>query len=231
VREAGYHIPDDVFVRAGGYLTRELSKDKRYSNHMMVARTAYALASPYVPLSAREVLRARVEGIMNDSLVLERLDTTSLAYLALATTDAPYSAVHANTFFKQLENRIVVDARGAYVRDRANDEYGWFSSAEKNTALFVRAVAKRGGDHAVLDNTLRWLQRGMGEKGGWGSTNTTFTVLDAVLRLSEVRQEHGVAYDLALTLDERETARFSTSTRTCTRSMYLRAKESTVLHL
>lgn len=212
VREAGYTVSDSVFINASEYIVREVTNASFIDNGTL-ARVAYALSSPYVPAGNRTSIAPRVKSVINDPLALEQLDTTALAYLALATMRTPYTPVLAEELYASLQNRLVVDARGAYMKG-LRDEYSWFESPEKNTALFVRLVAERGGEHAVLDNTLRWLQRAMRYGGGWGSTNATVSVLDAVLRLAEVRDEHTAVYDLLITKEGKRAGRFAVNDAT-----------------
>jgi len=207
VRESGYAVSDDVFARAGQYITGELARYQHYDRDGdFIARVAYALSSPYVPERFRTAVKARVTDLTKDPLALERLSTTALGYLTLATLQAPYERKVSNTFYGALQNRVHVDARGAYVQSSTEAGYSWFESPEKNTALFVRAIAERGGEHATLDNLLRWLLRSKSVRGGWGSTNATVTVLDAVLRLSEVRKENQSSYLLTLRTDDEQVA-------------------------
>lgn len=204
LRDAGYTVADSVFERAAQYTTTELARMRYYDNDM-VARVAYALSSPYIPVHLRTPLVARVHDITNNTLTLEQLSTTALGYLAIATYQEPYTRKVADTVFAVLENRIVMDARGAYVTDRLRG-YGWFDGPEKNTALFLRAVADRDGEHPALDNMLRWILVSKQRDRGWSSTNATFAVLDSALRIVETRKENTASYMLSLLSDTVEVA-------------------------
>ncbi len=210
VRDAGYEVPDQVFARGAAYVVREITEEGwTLDDPDTLARVVYALSSPYVPAKERVPFVSHVEKLARDPLAMERLNTLALGYLTLATGKAPYRKEIADLFFKTLENRLVIDARGAYVKGLRDETYSWFESNEKNTALFVLAVAERGGEHVALENTLRWLKRGLRDEGGWGSTNTTASVLNAAVRLAQVRKEHTAVFDMVLTKNVTEAARYS----------------------
>jgi uncharacterized protein YfaS (alpha-2-macroglobulin family) len=215
IRDAGYAVDDSVFEKAAQYVVKKFNESTYgTASEDDVARVAFALSSPYVSDSLRVSVAPRVTAIANNKLVLERLSSTALGYLALATHREAYPEAVADTFFSALENRLVIDARGAYVASAKNGEYSWFESPAKNTALLLRNIAERGGEHATLDNLLRWLRKDMREGTGWGSTNATFTVLDAALRLAKARGEGTAAYQLMLKNDGTEAARYDVTPNT-----------------
>lgn len=201
LRNAGYVVPDEVFARATRYILSEFARSQQYNSDDLVARVAFALASPYVTDADKQNIAPRVTAIANNSLTLERLSTTALGYLAVATYEGPYPDKIANTYYSALQNRLTLDARGAFVTSLAGS-HSWFESNEKNTALLLRAITDRGGEHVALDTMLRWLMVSKQADGGWGSTNATFTVLDTLIRLAEVREENRSAYLLELFKDD-----------------------------
>lgn len=199
LRDTGYRVPDDVFTRGASYLTDEVSYSEEYRNNdTLLASAAFALSSKYVPEAARTPLEQRITALSRDKKRLERLSTTALGHFAIATYQTPYKTEVSDVFFAALQNRLVVDARGAYVKSNRQSGWSWFESIEKNTALFVRAIADRGGDHVVVDSLLRYLNASKVASGGWGSTNSTFAVLDSALRLADVRKENKSSYLLTL---------------------------------
>jgi len=207
IRNAGYHIPDSIFERAAEYVTKEFAQSMYYTtDNDMVARIAYALSSPYVPVAERKKIESRVRQIEEKKLQLERLSTTGLGYLTLATQEKPYSNAIAKSFYTALQSRLVIDARGAYVESNRQGGYSWFESPEKNTALLLQAIAAYGGEHPALDNMLRWLLVSKRSTGDWGSTNATFTVLNAALLLAEARGENAATYLLTLFRDDESVA-------------------------
>lgn len=199
LRDAGYTVPDSVFTRATEYIIKELSRSQYYEDDVdMLARVTFALASPYIPSSYRTTLEPRVNTLVSNSFKMENISSTALGYLVVGTNIAPYESDMSDTFFEALVNRVSVDARGAYVKNNASEAYVWFASPEKNTAMLLHAIAQRGGEHPLLDMLLRWLSSSKRAHGGWGSTNATFTVLDAVFRLATVRNEQDASYVLSL---------------------------------
>ncbi len=203
LRDAGYPVADAVFDRATSYLLAELASQARYDgDRELVARIAMALASPYVSATKRAELAPRVRVIAMSPRELEQLSSTALGYLAVATEQGPYDRAIKDQFFAALNNRLTIDARGAFVKSAPNGRRSWFESDAKNTALLLHTIALRGGTHPTLDNILRWILASKQAGGGWGSTNATFEVLDAVLRITEVRKEHQADHLLTLLLDD-----------------------------
>lgn len=201
LRDAGYTVPDEVFTRATRYVSNEFAISRQYNSDDLVARIAYAFSSPYVSLEEKKTLVPRVTAIAKNKLTLERLSTTALGYLAIATYDGQYDKNIADTYYRALENRLTLDARGAFVTSGPQATHSWFESNEKNTALFLRAITQRGGEHVALDSMLRWLMISKRAEGDWGSTNATYTVLDTLLRLVEKREENRASYLLELFKD------------------------------
>ena len=198
LRETGFTVPDEVFNRATNYISSEFARSQQYNSEDLVARIAYAYSSPYVPIENKQEIAPRVIALANNKLMLEQLSSTALGYLAIATYEGPYPDAIAETYYSALQNRLTLDARGAFVTSGAHASYSWFESNEKNTALLLRAITQRGGEHVALDTMLRWLMVSKQADGGWGSTNATYTVLDTVLRLAEQREENRASYLLEL---------------------------------
>ena len=201
LKDAGYTVPDEVFNRAVKYILEAFAQSGQYNSNDLVARIAYALSSPYVSIEDKQEIAPRVIALANTTLTLEQLSSTALGYLAVATYEGPYPDNIAEAYYSALQNRLTLDARGAFVTNGPKTEYVWFESNEKNTALLLRAITQRGGEHVALDTMLRWLMVSKQADGGWGSTNATYMVLDTILRLAEKREENRSAYLLELFKD------------------------------
>jgi uncharacterized protein YfaS (alpha-2-macroglobulin family) len=203
LKESGIIVQDSAIHRALAYIQKTLASDPDLiASDESVAGLALMLSYPDVPEAYRSLAMPYIVRMTKNPLTLESLSSTALGYLALATARGEYATGIHDTFFHVLENRLAVDARGAYVKDGTEDGSVWYETPEKNTGLFLATVAKHGGEHPLASQALSWLMARRGKDFSWQSTNTTATVLDAVLGYAIARKEHETSFSVSISKDD-----------------------------
>jgi alpha-2-macroglobulin len=138
--------------------------------------------------------------IRDDSFINEKISSMSLAYLAILTAK-DYSKSDREKVYTALENRIDIDGRGAYLASTANANYGYYETPTKNTALALSAFVAHEDMHETLPNVLRWLLASRDNRGVWGSTQNTFTVVSAMVSYLKWQHETEAHFTLRGLLD------------------------------
>lgn len=206
--EAGVSVQMSVIERAAGYIQRELATEQGLMDGTeTVAGLALTFSYPGIPEKYRALPRPYVERIASNPLTIETLSSTALGYLALATARGGYSEATRDAFFHAFENRLAVDARGAYIKSGTSYSYSWYETPEKNNGLFLAVVAARGGEHPLAPQVLSWLMARRMQDGSWQTTNATFNVLDGVLAYATARKENESQFVLAIAHDGAQVAR------------------------
>lgn len=177
---AGFEVNSTRLNKAADYLFEKLTSHRYlYQNKNTVILTSYTLFR--LPgFDKRESLGKKIVEIAGDDLFIkEEASNTSLAYLALLLTNSDFDPKLKNKIFDVLNNRINIDARGAFLETNDNLIWQYYETSVKNTALYLKALVADQRDPAILDKTLRWLLNSRSKDGAWGSTNNTVSVIDA----------------------------------------------------
>jgi len=151
------------------------------------------------------------ENILSDEkLIKEDLDNMSLAYLALVLTENKdlFDETNKETVFATLENRLKIDARGAYLPSNSQRNWSYYESDQKNTALLLKALIADKRDNEMLGNILRWLLNSREKDGAWGSTASSLTVIDTFTDYLIWQKENESNFTLAVDLNNKKLDEF-----------------------
>lgn len=204
LKNAGYDVDATRLDLAAKYLSRELTrKSELIQNKDLVILTTYTL-SRIDGFLINSDLPNRVVNIVSDTKYInENISNESLAYLAILLTHG-YSPLLKEQVFQQLENRIVIDARGAYLSLRGRTPiYQYYETPIKDTALMLKAFAQDERENPILDKVLRWILASRAKDGAWGSTNNTVTVIDALTDFMSWKKENLSSFNLSISLDKK----------------------------
>jgi uncharacterized protein YfaS (alpha-2-macroglobulin family) len=210
LKGAGYSVDASKLDQAAKYLYRELTqKNELLQNKDLVILATYTLSRVDGFLVSSD-LQNRVSVLANDTKYInENISNESLAYLALLLTKN-YPAELKEKVFQQLENRIVIDARGAYLSLQGRVPfYQYYETPIKDTALLLKALARDERDSTVLDKVLRWILASRAKDGAWGSTHNTVTVIDALTDFLLWKKENQSSFNLAVSLDQNPVGQFT----------------------
>lgn len=212
LKGAGYSVDSSKLDLATKYIYRELMRrNELLQSNDTVILTAYTLSRVDGSLVNSD-LQNRVSVLAhNTKYINEDISNESLAYLAILLTKN-YPAELKEKIFQQLENRIVIDARGAYLSLQGRVPlYQYYETPIKDTALLLKALARDERDSTVLDKIVRWILASRAKDGAWGSTNNTVTVIDALTDFLLWKKENQSSFDLSISLDQKPVGQFSFS--------------------
>jgi hypothetical protein len=209
IEDAGYQINKSAIDNGASYLLQRINYDSRLSkNKDFIILTAYSLSRVEGKAGQNADLRNRVLAFANDSkFINENISSDSLAYLAILLTGKDYPSDVRETVIKQLENRISIDSRGAYLPiNKSNWLMDYYETPVKNTALLIKVFSADKRDNPVTDKVIRWLLRSRAKDGSWGSTNNTVSVIDALTDFLMWKKETESDFKLAIKLDDKDIA-------------------------
>jgi hypothetical protein len=210
LKSAGYPVDSSRIDKAAQYLYRELTqKNELMQNRDLVILVTYTL-SRIDGFVVNPSLQSRVATLAGDTKYInENISNETLAYLAILLTKN-YPAELKEKVFQQLENRIVLDARGAYLSLQGRASlYQYYETPIKDTALLLKALARDERDSKVLDKILRWILASRAKDGAWGSTNNTVTVIDALTDFLLWKKENQSSFTLAVSVDQNQVGQFT----------------------
>jgi len=180
LRDAGVEVQDRVISSAARYVANQARANYQQSpsNRDIVILAEYALRQVS---NEATILTPIIETLLENTAFLnEEISTQSLAYLTLITNEG-YSRNVRERVYKQLENRIDMDGRGAYLKTNSNRNSYYFEHSIKNTALLLKVFAAREEEHPAMANVLRWLLASRDNQGVWKNSYNTYYVIDAMV--------------------------------------------------
>jgi len=182
LQAAGFEVREEVLRRASAYIESETKSV--YSQYPDRNKETVVLAE-YVLRKLNDgtgtALTSIVETLINDKAFLnEKISSMSLAYLSILTADN-FNRSSRNQVYDALKNRIDMDGRGAYLSTIETVNRSYFETSIKDTALLLKAFAAHEDEHPAMANTLRWLLASRDNRGVWGGTHNTFSVVDAMV--------------------------------------------------
>lgn len=215
LREAGYNVDENTLSQTARYLYSEFrAKDYLYTNPNTVITLSYLL-SKLSNFSEGEILKQSTsQYLQNDLLLNQKLSNQALAYLNLALINWGYPPDQILKVSAILDNRVKIDARGAFIDINNNYLWYYFETPIKNTALYLKTLVARQKESPVLDKILRWLLNSRAKDGSWGSTNNTLYVIDALTDFLNWKKETQSNFDLKILLNNLEISQASFSPET-----------------
>ncbi len=180
LKKAGAAINQNAIDRAANYLYGKITTDYNYygnrNNIILTAYTLYSLDN----FKDNGILKQKINELAKDDLFLkEQISNTSLAYLGIITANNFNGSVKKKVI-DTLDNRINIDARGAFLETNKNFLWYYYETAIKNTALYLKVQATTKSKNPLTEKALRWLLASRQKDGSWGSTNNNVTVIDAL---------------------------------------------------
>lgn len=211
LQEAGFHVDKNVILRGSQYLYSHITTDPKINqSHDAVIIAAYTISRIKGFIPPTGVLSARVSMIaQNKQITSEKLSNTSLSYLSMVLARGSYEKQLVDGVYKTLENRIVIDARGAHVPvGREGLLWEYYETSVKDTALLLKALVADKREHPLQDKIIRWVLKSRSKDGAWGSTNNTLAVVDAFGDFLSWKRETESNYELKVTLGDAQIGAF-----------------------
>ncbi len=203
IQKSGYKVRQNVIDNALQYLYTQVSYFEKQSDSTdTLIQLAYVLSRADANSQSYSSLVETVLGRANTRYLSDTASSDSLGYLAILSARAGVSQTFKDKVFASLINRVDIDSRGAYIKLNQNN-IGWsyYETAEKDTALFLKALVADSREYSQTDKILRWLLASRASDGSWGSTNTSVAVIDAMSDYLTWKHETESDFELTTTLD------------------------------
>ncbi len=206
LKEAGYEIDMDVVKRAREALEKNVySREHKGDYDTYIISLAYSLyRDDFKSSPVRKTIVENIKGIIKDDKKMnETLGNYALITLALLVEEHPnlFTRREVKKVYMALDNKIEIDARGAFLPRSENPSWRYHETAIKNTSLMIKAMAQREKDNGVAERLIRWLLRNKNKDGSWGSTGDTKEVVGAMVDYINWKKENQSKFDLELSLN------------------------------
>jgi hypothetical protein len=202
LKMAGFDVRADVLSRGANYIQFETKR--LYTQYPDQNKETVILAEAILRKMAPDQqtsLTPTVQSLINDKAFLnEKISTMSLAYLAILTAKG-YGWLDSKLVYQTFENRIAIDGRGAYLASANTMNYDFYETSIKDTALAIAVFTAHNDQHETLPNMLRWLLASRDNRGAWGSTQNTFTVVSSLVGYLTWQHESESQFSLKGLLD------------------------------
>lgn len=231
IREAGYEVNDEQFNKALSYINAQISSNADLYKHTpTVVNTVMILdriqGIQAINTSLLETLRTTV--FQDPAYIRETISNAELVQLAVflgrnMSQKANYFGQNnIDTVFDTLENRIDIDARGAYLRTSQNRFWRTHETAVQNTALMMQAFIARAQSNnstatlPITDKILRWILNSRSKDGAWSTTSNTITVIDTFTQYLSWQKENESDFTLSVLYDGEQKANYTFANETVT---------------
>jgi alpha-2-macroglobulin len=207
---SGYPVNRTSIEKSINYVQNKITNDPNlYNDKDAIILTAYTL-SHFRKFSQERMLREKIIEIVNDdSFLKDEISNSSLAILAILLQNENYSEELREKAFETLDNKIKIDGRGAFLDVGKNFNWQYFETSIKNTALYLKAQVARKSENKILEKVLRWILNSKSKDGGWGSTQNTLSVIDALTDYLEWKGETKSNFTLEVLINERSEGKFT----------------------
>jgi uncharacterized protein YfaS (alpha-2-macroglobulin family) len=202
LKRADYNISESVIDEAAEYVMDNYNGDKASNTGtIMMVNTLM-----YVDSVDKEVLRSHIANIvLNDNILKDDLSNQALATVAVIVNYLDFSDEVKNKINNYLDNRISIDARGAFL-DSPYSNYYYYASAISNTAEYLKSLVVAERETGFNDKVLRWLLNARNKDGNWGSTINNLAVIDAFTDYLNYKNETNSNFNLKINLNNEEIA-------------------------
>lgn len=212
IKDAGYDVRKDVMNSAADYLVGTLrqmlaqeGKESLYATNTLIVGV-YALERTG---HGNKDLRKAIEDRVSAAVLNEKLSTQGVAYLAILSRKG-FSSSLKRQAYNALQNRIEIDARGAFARENPTNTFReYYETPITNTALALKAFVADKDLNPMTGNMIRWLVASRDRNGAWGSTNSTLAVVDAFTDFLKWTGETKAKFNLQLQLDHQDLTTFA----------------------
>ena len=214
IKEAGYNVNEGAISKGADYLFKEYNRLRDYQtpqNTIMLTRTLMNVGN----FKNSITLKSKIEEIVNNEVLLkDKLSNKFLAELAVIVSSDTYDVAVKNRVNNFLDNKINIDARGAFLDSPKDYSYYYFETTISNTATYLNSLALGKRETSFNDKVLRWLLNSRDKDGTWASTQNNLKVIEAFTNYLKWKKETDANYDLSISLNDSEIESFSFNSST-----------------
>jgi len=198
---AGFEINQGILNKASSYIYNKVTKDKDiYNDNNSVILAVYTLFR-LPDFDKRNPLENRIINIAEDELFIkEQVSNTSLSYLAIILSEG-FDEELKNEIYDVLDNRIDIDARGAFLESSKRIMWSYYETPIKNTSLYLKAQVADERENPIAEKVLRWILNNRSKDGAWGSTNNTLSAISALTDFLQWKRETESEFTLELAIN------------------------------
>ncbi len=213
LKDAGYKVDSSSLKNTVSYINNQVQNHTNiYNNKDLIILSAYTLSQISEYGGMNQAVINYIKTLEKDKkFINEQISNNSLNYLAilLSQNEKTFGKKFKDAVYNILENRVAIDARGAYLSTNSNLIWQYYETPVKNTALLLKSIAIDKRESVVTDRVLRWLVNSRDKTGAWGSTNNTITVIDAMVDYLKWKQENKSDFTLKTVINGKEISSFS----------------------
>jgi len=212
---AGYSVNQQVLEKLFLYLNQELLGVRGLYRDDDLLISASKIIADTSSVTFNTILRQKIMALANDTSYLQdRASNYALANLTILLSKGDFDRQLVDKVFKVIDNRLEIDARGAFLEPGKNKRWSYFENTIQNTALYLESLSVREKDDARLDKIVRWLLNSKYKDGSWGSTKNTLAVIEGFVEFLEWKgeTESDFSLDILVNNESKKEFRFNKDT-------------------
>ncbi len=199
LKDAGYVVDKEKMASAARYVFNWVS----YPRPGYIPSADDTIASAYIlsrmnDRALSETLAPKIAAYAANKELVSKLSTPALSYLAILATKQHLGLFATNRIFSEFENRSVIDARGTIVKSAVSSGYSYITDELADTALALKAFSESERESPLLEGYLRSIKKSKTKSGGWESTYSSITVIDAVTQYLAWKKEGSAHEELSV---------------------------------
>lgn len=207
LKRAGYAVDESKLTQSVQYIFNYINFPRTGGNPFVsqLLSSEDIITSSYVLSRLGDSARWRSTAIQtklvmyaSDKTQIRSLSTPALAYLAILSAQGGFGNI--DQLFAEFENRSNIDARGTTIGTNPQSPSQWSENAITDTALALKAFSEAKRDTPLLEGYLRAMKNSKAKDGGWGSTQNSITVIDAMTEYLKWKNEASAHMSVSATL-------------------------------
>lgn len=224
VRAAGWHVDEEVFLKAVNALRRSLRDVNEKTNWWDLNRQAFILyvlaraSQPDVwPDSPAEFFSvSHMVKLFNQR---DRMNLDAQAFLAMAFAYVePASGYHTKPLMDNIKKKASYSLTGRYWEDVNADAWNWTTNT-RTTAIVLRALTLTEPESDLLSDTVRWLMTAR-KYDSWETTQETAWAVMAFSAWMEKSGDYRPDYSFTVKVNEKQVGEAETATPDNVRQVY-----------
>lgn len=215
IQDAGFAVDQEVIDDMVHYIAKKIGDDVEGESTDDLVNSLLVLSRVESrPPNYRALLQS-LKKRLSKRYIYEEASTMSLNNLGIISSTGAFSRKKKKLILGGLENRIAIDARGAYMDSRNSGIQAGYETNIKNTALYIKNIILNNIDTPLRDELMRWIFANRTDQG-WGTTHNNLVVLDVLSEFLVWSDENKAKYKARLFFDGVEQKSWEVNKKTFT---------------